>query len=86
MLECVIGFWHMFACYFVSGIGGNLFSAILGWDYRAVGASTSEMGVQPAFLALMILNWGAFDVSENMKMYRCIIIVVIVIFCAIPFM
>ena len=56
LLEQMVGFKHMAALYIVSGIGGNLFSAMC-TDSRSVGASTADFGILTGILAMLFANW-----------------------------
>ena len=60
MLEGMVGFKQMAAIYFASGIGGNIFSALC-VDSDSVGASTADFGILTGLLAMIIVNWHAFD-------------------------
>ena len=51
----------MFAAYFVSGIGGNLFSAYFNPHSESIGASTSINGVLTSMLAMVLINWSGFS-------------------------
>lgn len=66
-MEKTLGFVKMALLFFVSGIGGNIFSSLLS-DSITVGASTGVMGVISAYIAFMIINWKVF---EAMPMLRC---------------
>ena len=59
--ESAIGVIRFLLIYFMSGIGGNLFSALIN-DMPAVGASTSIMGIFGAHVAFIILNWFSLRV------------------------
>lgn len=52
------GVFKTMAIYILSGVGGNLFSALVS-DNLSVGASTCIMGLLGGHLAFLILNWGA---------------------------
>ena len=56
--ETTVGVLRVMAIYFLSGIGGNLFSALI-TDDLSVGASTCIMGLLGGQLAFIILNWDA---------------------------
>ena len=57
LLEQWIGFKHIAAVYFVSGIGGNLFSSMF-TDAPSVGASTADLGIYAGMLAMIFVNWN----------------------------
>ena len=62
MLESLLGPMRVAAIYFASGIGGNIFSALCNPDKdAAVGASTSLFGLVGTLIALIVVNWKAFD-------------------------
>jgi len=74
MLESVLGPLRIAALYFVSGMGGVMFSCICSRWEISVGASTSIFGLIGGFLALVIVNWKAFD--RNPEIRCCIIIMI----------
>jgi len=47
-------------------IGGNLFSSMLS-DSTSVGASTSDFGILTALLAMILVNWNAFNSSQQLE-------------------
>jgi len=55
----MVGFYHTAAVYFVSGIGGNLFSSFWAMD-NSIGASTSDFGILTGLLSMIFVNWNAF--------------------------
>ena len=63
LLEQMIGFKQMAAVYFISGIGGNLFSSMMS-DLSSVGASTSVFGILSGQVAMVVVNWQAFSANE----------------------
>ena len=77
-MEKTLGFWKMAGLFFISGVGGNIFSCLL-TDSITVGASTGVMGIIAAYIAFMIINWKAL---ESMPMVRCqmVCITVLIIF------
>lgn len=77
-MEKTLGFAKMATLFFVSGIGGNIFSSLFS-DSVTVGASTGVMGVISAYLAFMYINWKAL---EGMQFLRCqmICITVLILF------
>lgn len=66
-MEKTLGFWRIAALFFISGVGGNIFSCLLS-DSITVGASTGVMGIISAYIAFMIINWNAL---EGMQFLRC---------------
>lgn len=66
-IEKTLGFVRTAILFFVSGIGGNIFSSLI-TDSITVGASTGVMGIISAYIAFMIVNWKAL---EGMQMVRC---------------
>lgn len=60
LLELMIGFKQMAAVYIVSGFGGILFSSLLR-DAQSVGASTADFGIFTGLLAIILVNWSAFE-------------------------
>lgn len=56
--ETTVGVFKTLLIYLLSGIGGNLFSALVS-DNLSVGASTCIMGLLGGHLAFLILNWDA---------------------------
>ena len=57
-LESSIGIPRTIGIYFISGICGNLFSALI-TDTISVGASSAIFGLLGALLAYLLLNWEA---------------------------
>jgi membrane associated rhomboid family serine protease len=54
----------MAALYFASGIGGNLFSSYVHPSDKSVGASTADFGIFTGMLAMIIINWSAFNANH----------------------
>lgn len=52
---------------------GNLFSACF-TDKTSVGASTSVFGIFTGQLAMILLNWQAFDVDPQVKLLRTLLL------------
>lgn len=78
MLESLLGPARVAAIYFISGIGGNIFSALCyPSKVMAVGASTSIFGLVATLLAVVFVNWKALDRSPEVRC--CLIIMVIFI-------
>ena len=65
--ETTVGVLRVMAIYLLSGIGGNLFSALI-TDDLSVGASTCIMGLLGGQLAFLILNW---DALRHLGFLRC---------------
>ena len=63
LLEQMVGFGQMAGVYLISGFGGILFSSLLR-DKRSVGASTADFGIFTGMLAVILVNWGAFDGND----------------------
>lgn len=78
MLEGMVGFRQTAIVYFVSGIGGNLIGA-LAQDANSVGASTGVCGVLAGCLAMVIVNWTAFNGSQQLEQTRCMLTVMVVV-------
>lgn len=65
------------AIYLLSGIGGNVFSALIN-DNLSVGASTAITGLMAAYVAYIVLNWTALEPIRHIRNYfLCIIIFLI---------
>lgn len=79
MLENLLGPLRVALIYFVSGIGGNLFSALCDPNPLkiAVGASTSIFGLISTLLAIVFVNWKALDRSPEVRC--CLIMMVIMV-------
>lgn len=77
-LETTIGIPRTFAIYFVSGICGNLFSALMS-DSISVGASSCIFGLMGALLAYLILNWKALRPLGPARSQMLILIIFILI-------
>lgn len=73
-LESTIGIFRTIAIYFISGILGNLFSALL-TDSISVGASTCIFGLMGTLLAYLILNW---DALRFLGFARCQMLILII--------
>lgn len=77
-LEATIGFNKTVIIYLVSGIGGNLFSALLS-DSIGVGASTAIFGILGAYLGFLILNWEYLNQWPEIRCNYLIFIMFILI-------
>jgi rhomboid protease GluP len=80
----MVGFKHMAAVYFASGFGGNLFSACLTIN-PSVGASTSDFGILTGLLAMVFVNWSAFN-TQQLQQVRCMLVAMVVIMILLNFM
>ena len=72
--ESAVGLFKTLSIYILSGIGGNLFSALLS-DDLSVGASTCIMGLLGGHLAFLILNW---DALRPLGFLRCQLLVIVI--------
>lgn len=59
MLEYLIGTWKYFVIYWISGILGSLFSVLVDFHTRSVGASICICGLISAEIGYYIINWNA---------------------------
>ena len=55
-----LGFWRFSILYVLSGIGGNLFSALCD-NRKSCGASTAIYGLIGSYGAVLIINWTYFS-------------------------
>jgi membrane associated rhomboid family serine protease len=84
MLEGLLGPMRVAAIYILSGIGGNLFSALCNPSKpAAVGASTGIFGFVGTLIALVVVNWRAFDRSPELRCFMILMIVFILLFSLI---
>jgi len=51
--------------YFVSGIGGNLLSALISYETVGVGASGAIMGLMGGFLSEVLMTWSKTDAQTR---------------------
>lgn len=58
-LEYIIGTWRFIVIYILSGILGSLFSVLVAFNTKSVGASICICGVITAYLGFFIINWKA---------------------------
>jgi len=65
-LELMVGFKHTAALYFMSGIGGNMFSAFCS-NGNSIGASTADFGILTGLLAMILVNWFEFSKSPQLE-------------------
>lgn len=77
-LESTIGIPRTIAIYIISGIIGNLFSALL-TDSISVGASSCIFGLMGSLLAFLILNWDALRPLGFARCQMLILIIFIII-------
>lgn len=56
--------------YLLSGIGGNIFSALIDETNVKAGASTSLYGVIGVILGYIIINWGGLNVIGPLLKYQ----------------
>ena len=81
-LETTIGTKRTIALYFISGIGGILFSSLIN-DDLSVGASTAIMGLVAGLLGYVMLNW---DALARFGFFRCCLVFQIIFMILITFM
>jgi len=74
----MVGYKHIAAIYFVSGIGGNLFSSITDTGANSIGASTSDFGILFGLLAMIIVNWYEFR-GQMLEQVRCMLMAIVII-------
>lgn len=74
-LERMLGKWRYIACYFFSGIAGNLVSAVLHQDdFVSVGASGAIYGIYAAYIYLAIFRKDIMDYSSRKTIQTIVII------------
>ena len=79
-VEYTYGVWWSMLIYFVSGIGGNIFSVVVNgapYNIVSVGASTSLFGIIGLLLGYIIINYPALSFM-GFKM-RCNLIVTVIV-------
>jgi rhomboid protease GluP len=77
-LERMLGKWRYIACYFISGIAGNLVSAVLHQDdFVSVGASGAIYGIYAAYIYLAIFRKDIMDYSSRKTIQTIVIIGVV---------
>lgn len=85
MLEYLIGTWRYIVIYCISGILGSLFSVLVDFYTRSVGASICICGLITAEIGYYIINWGALPRIFGTQNRCCLIMIPIVIaFMCIP--
>lgn len=75
--ETAVGVFRTFFIYILSGIGGNLFSALLS-DNLSVGASTCIMGILAGNFVWLLVNWDALR-SLGFMRYQMVCILGLII-------
>jgi membrane associated rhomboid family serine protease len=84
MLESLLGPMRVASIYFAAGIGGNIFSALCNPSYHvSVGASTALFGFVGTLIAVVVVNWKAFDRSPELRCFMIIMITFILLFSLI---
>jgi rhomboid protease GluP len=80
-IEHSFGLVRTFLIYMLSGIGGNIFSALIDSTDVKAGASTSLYGMIGVIIGYMIINWSGLDiVGPIMKYQLCCTSVMIIMF------
>ena len=54
-------------------------------DSRAIGASTAEFGLFGGLLAIVFVNWSAFNGNQMLEQMRIVLILVVVLFIILNF-
>lgn len=68
-------------------IGANIFSSVCQYEGSAsVGASTSINGLLTGLLAMIIVNWSAFEGNQMLEQVRCCLLVFICLCIALNLM
>ena len=73
----MVGFKHIAAIYFVSAIGGNLFSSAID-SSTSIGASTADFGILFGLLSMIIVNWFEFK-GQQLEQVRCMLLFIVII-------
>ena len=83
MLEYLIGTWRYMVIYILSGILGSLFSVLVDFDSRSVGASICICGVIGANIGYYIINWNSLTKIFGIQNKCCIMFfpILIAIMC-----
>ena len=71
----VMGTFKTIILYFISGIGGNLFSYLIADDKTGVGASGAIFGIVGAFAGFLVINWSAL---KPFGFFRCQLLLMII--------
>jgi len=80
-IEHSFGVIRTFFIYILSGIGGNIFSALIDSNDVKAGASTSLYGVIGVIIGYMIINWNGLNVVGPILKYQlCCTSVMIIAF------
>jgi len=80
-LERSLGLYKSAGIFFLSGVGGNIFSACCSAYTNSVsaGASTCIMGIIGCWLAFLIMNWKALKEMFG-EMMRCMMTCMVVMY------
>lgn len=80
-IEYSFGAFRTFVIYVLSGIGGNIFSALVDSNNVKAGASTSLYGIIGVILGYLIINWKGLDLIGPLLKYQlCCTSVMIIAF------
>lgn len=80
-IEHSFGPIRTFFLYILSGIGGNIFSAVCDYSTIKAGASTSLYGVIGVIFGYMIINWNGFNlIGSYLKCQLCCTSMTIILF------
>jgi len=83
MLESILGPLKVAAIYIISGIGGNIFSALCApkkdW-LLTVGSTTSIYGLVSTVVALLVVNWQAMESQPQARCFLIIIVIFVLLF------
>lgn len=83
MLEYLIGTWRYTVIYILSGILGSLFSVLVDFRSRSVGASICICGIIAANIGFYIINWNALTRIFGIQNKCCILMfpIMVAIMC-----
>ncbi|KAJ3425756.1 rhomboid-like protein [Anaeramoeba flamelloides] len=77
--ETVWGTKNTAIIYIVSGVGGNLLSTIMGWEYISVGASGAICGLFGARLIEIIVTWNKTQEQiRKINLIQCVLVLILV--------
>jgi rhomboid protease GluP len=79
-IEHTFGVVRTVAIYLISGIGGNIFSALIDKTDVKAGASTSLYGLIGIIVGYMIINWRGLDLIGPMLKYQLCCTSIMIIF------
>jgi len=83
LLESFMGPLKVAAIYIISGIGGNIFSALCApnkdW-FITVGSTTSIYGLVSTIVALLVVNWKALETQPEARCYLMILVIFVLLF------